>query len=393
MKHSDTPATSVPTSFHSQEVYLLDANDERALKLGTQLLAIWEDQRAFNTLFREPPTNADEMTSQTRDFVLYTEDELHELLRTTKWKRHRRGTTGDNPAHRMDECADVFKCMLSIFQIQGLTPEVLVDAYWKKTAVVRQRYQEEWVKTLDRPCAIVDIDNVLCDYSCGIVQWMLNEPECRLLVGVERLETLRESPRYINADVLGIRDEFWKNIKHQFRVSGGKRTLPVLPDARPFLQSLHGRNLQIVLLTSRPIDRYPNIYTDTLLWLQENELPFDFVWWSLDKAERVLEGDLRQYVKMVVDDDMKYLRPFLDLGLQCYHVDRYNDPVTRAATTSPLLHPVTSLREVIVHLDNTIREHEARSWDSIETHNTRPTPPSPENGPRPISAEVPNPSV
>src|SRR5688572_6190127 len=89
MKPFAMPLNFAPASATEREVYLLSPDDERALQLGTDLLRIWEDQRAFNTLFREPPTNADEMTSQTRDFVLYTEDELHELLRTTKWKQHR----------------------------------------------------------------------------------------------------------------------------------------------------------------------------------------------------------------------------------------------------------------------------------------------------------------
>ncbi len=323
------------------------------------------------------------MSQQTKDFVLYTEDELHELLRTMSWKSHRRGAGRDNQAHRMDENADIFKCVLSLFQIQGLTPETLCDVYWDKTATVRQRYQEEWVKKVDRPCAIVDIDMVLADYCLGMCQWLLGRN-----LDAERLSDIIDKRGWVNAATVGVADDEWKRLKHEFRISNGKRALPVFPDAKPFLEALQRRNLQIVLLTSRPIDRYPNIYTDTLLWLQRNQLPFDFIWWSLDKAERVLEGDLRQYVQLVVDDDIKYVQQFERLGMQCFLVDR--DPCAVPAEMSPIVHRVTNLRQVVDMYDARIREQEALTWHSTtQTRNTDPTQSTSTRIPEPPSPEAP----
>jgi hypothetical protein len=54
------------------------ASDDTALALGKELIRIWEDQAAFNLLFRQPPANDLEMAKQVRDFVLLTESELHE---------------------------------------------------------------------------------------------------------------------------------------------------------------------------------------------------------------------------------------------------------------------------------------------------------------------------
>src|SRR4051812_47818264 len=108
------------------------------MNLEDELRRIWKDQAAFNLLFRSPPDTGAEMANQARDFVVFTESELHELLRTLPWKKHRRMPFRPNDAHTLDEVADIFKCVLSLFQIVGVQNfEQLVDLYWAKTQVVR----------------------------------------------------------------------------------------------------------------------------------------------------------------------------------------------------------------------------------------------------------------
>ena len=360
----------------------MDSN-ERALALGLAFLKMWDDQAAFNLLFRQPPENDFVMAEQAKDFVLYTESELHELLRTMRWKKHRNAVVQVNRGHMRDEVADVLKCVLSLFQIVGQTPETLVEAYWSKTAVVRQRYQEEWVKRLDQPCAIVDIDMVLCDYITGICDWI--HRYAQPTVEPARLQHLVQSRSYINAESLGLPEEKWKAIKHEFRTSGAKRYLPVFPDARVFLHALKRRGMQIVLLTSRPVDRYPNLYTDTLLWLDKHELAYDFIWWSLDKGERVLEGGLREHAKLFVDDDRRYIEQMSKLGIPSYWVLRDSSSRVRM-DNEPNVHPALSLQEVVDHYDRTIRETE--QWPTTPTPSidlTAPTSESPT--PRPSPAD------
>ena len=344
-------------------------SNERALALGKELIRIWEDQAAFNLLFRQPPTNDFEMAEQAHDFVTYTESELHELLRTLPWKKHRNIPVSVNRGHMRDEVADVFKCVLSLFQIVGQTPETVVEAYWSKTAVVRQRYQEEWVKRIDRPCAVVDIDQVLCDYITGICDWIHRYSSS--MVPIERLQSIITTRAYVNAQRLGIDEEAWKKLKHEFRVSGGKRFLPAFPDAHVFLTALQRRGLQIVLLTSRPVDRYPNIYTDTLLWLDRNELPYDFIWWAHDKGERVLEAGLRQHVRLFLDDDRRFIDQISKLGIPSYWVQR-GVALAHPDTDAPNVHPVTNLQSVVDHYDHTIRETE--TWPTTPTPSIDLTP-------------------
>lgn len=329
----------------ARAAYPLD-EDNRALFLGRSLLHIWEDQAAFNLLFRQPPADAAEMADQVRDWTLYTESELHELLGTTEWKRHRRISVQENRAHRFEEGADVLKCVLSVLQVIGMTPEDAIEQYWRKTAVVRNRYAEEWTKRVEAPSAIIDIDSVLADYITGICDWLLmhcNE------VDPYRIACLRDRGGWVNARSVGLSEERWQYYKHRFRISGAKRHLPVYADAKPFLERLHDHGLQIILLTSRPIDRYPNLYTDTLLWLQDRQLPFDFIWWSHDKAERVLDGRVQEHIHLVVDDDPKYINQFSALGLSCYWLTRHIACISDDAT--PNVQRVSSLSAVLDHYD------------------------------------------
>lgn len=325
------------------------ASDETALALGKELLRIWEDQSAFNLLFRQPPTTDLEMAQQVKDFVLLTESELHELMRTMSWKTHRNTPVMVNHGHRQDEVADVFKCMLSIFQITRQTPETLFQSYWDKTMVVRQRYQEEWVRQVNRPCAIIDIDQVLCDYITGICWWLHHYAG----FPAEPLQRLVDAQAYINAESLKIPEERWKALKHEFRVTGAKRNLPFFGGAQTFLRDLRERGLQIVILTSRPVDRYPNVYTDTLLWLERHELVYDFIWWATDKGERLIEGGLRDHARLFVDDERRFIDQVIPLKIPCYWMRRDG---FRRDVDSPIVHTVKSFKEIVDHYDHTNRE-------------------------------------
>jgi NTP pyrophosphatase (non-canonical NTP hydrolase) len=307
--------------------------------LGKALRDIWEDQRAFNTLFRQQPKNTEELAAQTSEFVLNTESELHELLRAMKWKKHRRPAIRDNQAHLDDELADILKCVMSLLQIHGFTPERAIEAYWRKTAVVRQRYSEEWSGQLTGPCAVVDIDQVLCNFIGGMCAYLRSKfPYQRKLL--RRIDNVERDALWINGDALELDESDWQNIKHEFRVSGAKRQLPAFDDAAAFLGHLREQGLKIILLTSRPIDQYPNLYTDTLLWLQDHKLPFDYLWWASNKTERMLQDNVHHQIKLVVDDDPNHLAGFARLGIPCYLLRRE----TTLGLTPEQIQPFTLVR-------------------------------------------------
>jgi hypothetical protein len=84
------------------------------------------------------------------------------------------------------------------------------------------------------------------------------------------------------------------------------------------LRWCHMQSFTVVLLTSRPIARYPNMYTDTVTWLHDNALVYDHIWWADNKADRILEGDIRHKIAFMVDDDPRFVKQAERLGIPVY---------------------------------------------------------------------------
>lgn len=285
---------------------------------------IWRDQLEFNNQFRENPSSTEALaTEETKELVLHLFSECDEVLRASgAWKLHRRQDGRINRRKLQLELADVLKYWMSICQVHGFSLQEMQEAYWEKSMAVRQRYSEEFVKNLRIPSAIVDIDNVLADYIQGFVMWARDQKAIDARTAREFLER----PRYVSADSLGIASHKYEKLKHQFRTSRMHAYLPVLPGADALLTAIRGRGLGIILLTSRPIDRYPNLYSETLVWLNHSALPFDTIWWAANKADLCKTWDYTQgdtdgptrNIVFAIDDEWQYVRQYSEAGIPVY---------------------------------------------------------------------------
>lgn len=286
---------------------------------------VWDDQHEFNRQLRADPASYPERTAMTKEFMLHMISECSEVLDASgTWKMHRRTPTPENLAQIQSELIDVFKYWMSIAQIWGLTPHDLESAYWSKSAAVRQRYAEEWIHSLDRDLVVVDLDNVLADYVSGFADW-INVHHPGSVSGL-RLQEIKRRREWLTAESLECSHATWSFLKHAFRTHGGKRTLPVMRGAQEFLQWVHAQGWAIVVLTSRPIDRYPTIYEDTVAWFAANQLPVDYIWWGSNKATKLVDAstderrDILSRIRFVVDDDPEFVRQYEKLGLKTYWV-------------------------------------------------------------------------
>lgn len=283
---------------------------------------VWHDQEEFNRQLRsEPCTTVPERLALTKEFMLHLMAECAEFLDACgTWKMHRRPTGIENREHVREELIDILKYWMTVGQVWGFTPEELAEGYWMKSAAVRQKYAEEWLRGLTRPTVLMDLDNVLCDYITGLGRWLIMHHLGT--VDGRRVQALMTARGYLNGDALGLPPRVWARLKHEFRTSGAKRTLPVMPGAREFVEWCRVQGWAIVLITSRPIDRYPNLYSDTIWWLKKNQLEFDFVWWGQNKAEKLSDMDLtldvRRHVLFAVDDDPVYIDQYEKIGVPAY---------------------------------------------------------------------------
>lgn len=283
------------------------------MRPDTDLQPLWDDQREFNELLRTLPVTDEEREALTSKFVLHLFSECHELLRCVKWKIHRRENGATNRAHIREELIDILKMWMTVAQVWEPDLASLIPSYWEKSAVVRQRHAEEWLRDSQRPCAVLDLDNVLANFSVGMACWLYD----RQLISHQKRRELIERRLWIDGPAVGVADaDTWAGIKHEFYVTGGFRTLPLTAGARELTDWIRGRELNMVILTSRPIEQYPNILTDTVFWLQTYGIQADFIWWGRDKDKKLRAQNVLRHVQFVVDDDTHYIDQFVTAGVR-----------------------------------------------------------------------------
>ena len=311
---------------------------------------IWRDQHEFNLLLRPKwPDNYADRTALTKEMVLHLISECDELLRASgAWKSHRRETVPENRPQILAELTDIRKYWITVAQIWGFNEDELDEAYWRKSAVVRQRYVEEWVHELTGPIVILDLDNVLCDYPRGFIQW-LKATSWRTAVGApdDRLEELARGIAWVNANTLQCSQAVWQEIKHAFRTSGAKRMLPTRPKAAEFTRWCRDRGWKIIILTSRPIDRYPTLYDDTLHWLNHGKFSYDFIWWGFDKTHPINVRGIAGQVVFAVDDEEQFVRQYMSADIHTYWMQRGGELQSLPEYDGQKLAVVVSLQDIM----------------------------------------------
>lgn len=327
---------------------------------------IWKDQAKFNLNFRKKPEDMldIEREEHTKDLILHSISEMDELLRTVGWKSHRKNDNMINPEHIKEELTDMFKYWISICQIWGFTPEEMMYEYWRKSMVCEQRYAEEFVMNLTGNVAVVDIDGVLANYQKGLLEWVAFElkdyasdngwcdwygdaiDNAQRILEVHGIMTKH---LWIGSEALGISEQQHKDLLHIFRIRKGNGGLPVHDNAAEFTRKLRRQGMKVVILTSRPIDQYPNIYIETLEWLNSNGIQFDCLWWNVDKLTTVRTKLNHCRVVYAIDDDPKYIRSYVQLGVTTHWVT--DGTLTKEFDNNPLVTKVDNLREAMLALD------------------------------------------
>lgn len=287
------------------------------------LSEIFNNQKAFNLNFFMPEKLSDqEKQGWFTYYIMALNRELNELLDETNWKIHRKDKPMTFDRNRFkQEWVDIFKYWLCIGTLYGFTPDEFVFEYYRKSAIVRDRYEKETIasiKAADAPIVGIDIDGVLADYVKGFVAFI------NKTLGTDYDYT--QVKEYNVPKSLGLSVNEGKLLKDLYRRSGAKRTLPTMPGAAEFTKRLKSMGVNIILLTARPEDKYSSIYYDTLHWLRENDIEFDLLLFDKSKGERLdkVLGDERK-LDFFVDDVLKNLEDVSKYTNQLFLVNKpYN---------------------------------------------------------------------
>lgn len=191
------------------------------------------------------------------------------------------------------------------------------------------------VKNQNRKKVFVDLDNVMADYGGDFLRWATNG---QLSPSPNDLTSL-----HLN-EILCLDDADYAELKRRWRVEGHKRNMTMIPGTHGALRRL-SQWYDVVIISSRPADKYDNIREDTEYWLKQHDLQYSELVFTKEKFNYVHSHYDVNDVLAIFDDDPKNLIKFAGKRtIQCYIVDR---PYNR--TGAPFVHRFRTLYDAACH--------------------------------------------
>lgn len=265
-----------------------------------------------------------ERMDRARRVVLGIHEEAVELQQeTTSYKRHLLKHPEVNKANIADECADLFKYVITLAQMYDIDHEDLRAAFDRKTLVTSAKARYQRFKCGERDKVVcVDLDDVVCDLS----HWQ------------ERLQGIGRAVGP-GDDKLRVLEDF----KDRFYRGGGFRDLGLIPGAKRALVKFHEAGIKIIIITARPAHQYKRLFADTLGWLSTHGIPHHKIIFNKDKVEAVHDNVMPAWPVAFIEDHPKNA---LGLAAAGVPVLLYNQPHNEAVQNGEHIHRVANWAEV-----------------------------------------------
>lgn len=82
----------------------------------------------------------------------------------------------------------------------------------------------------------------------------------------------------------------YKRLKHQYRISGVKEDLKVRDGLLNLVNNLRGMGYVIVIVSSRPVVKYPELYGQSTRWLDANGIKYDNIIFTSTKQYDIIKS-------------------------------------------------------------------------------------------------------
>lgn len=270
-----------------------------------RLKKIFEEQKDFLNYFLNPDALSNEDKIKfTKEYILSIHRELSEILNTIPWKLHRKEDSKKSENNTIEEIIDCFKFLLNLCIIWGVNDEKFNNEFFRKSMVVRQRYNQEILKVIskdDKVCAI-DLDNTLAksdQYFIDIYNRMYNS-------SFSNRSDIKEAIGTLN----------YEDFKTWYRESGEKTHIPVKEGAKELCNFLKEKGYKIVIISARPYEKHFRIFPDTLQWLNDNNIQYDAVYFERDKHIKILKQ--LPHLSFIIEDDLDYAKQISELDYKVY---------------------------------------------------------------------------
>jgi len=198
-------------------------------------------------------------------------------------------------------------CLLyatSILSIQDIDVKTLLRVISSRQKMIRDMHDtaEKYRKIPDDKCLVVlDIDGVIFPYP----ELWLRFKDAHEKEGMEVSE-----------------------IKELYRLSGLKATEPPLKGASNLISFLQDQGCVVILLSSRPVNLYPEVYMQTVSFLDRYNMRPDLLFFKDHKPLSAELESLWDRVAFFVDDEGAYLAGVKKRNpdVCCIHIASHNDP-------------------------------------------------------------------
>lgn len=119
----------------------------------------------------------------------------------------------------------------------------------------------------------------------------------------------------------------YKRLKENYRLSGVKAEFKPRANAIELLNMLKEKGYTIVIISARPVEKYPCLYKQTTSWLDSRGIPFDNLIFSDKKQFEVIK--YYPGMSFMVEDNLLIANIMSNLGYKVYLVDNeYNQGAT-----------------------------------------------------------------
>lgn len=204
-----------------------------------------------------------------------------------------------------------------------------------------------------KPVVAIDIDGTIADYHGHFVQFA----EDWLAIRIFGSDSIRLRDMYDGSEKFsewfcrnyGVDLTTFRKIKLAYRQGGMKRTIPIYPGGRLFVEDIQALGAEIWMTTTRPHDRYDRVDPDTREFLRRHGIEFDGLLFNENKMGELAERIDPARVVAVVDDQIDILVQAERRGWAgILRRTRYNQGVTgwdglRAQTLAEAVHIVEGL--------------------------------------------------
>ena len=171
---------------------------------------------------------------------------------------------------------------------------------------------------LNKKTVSFDIDGVLNNY-----------PECWLSYLNKQANS--DFSSIVHAKNL-LNSNFYENIKEKYRLMGENSEFTIVNHKMiEVVNSFYNAGFQVIISTSRPIDspNFPHLFNLTSKWLLDQGLNFSQLIYKNEDLTN--HREIISKIKFHVDDEIKYIKAFRNLGVSAYlfsFLNEYNSEIS-----------------------------------------------------------------